>query len=256
MNVVQSQPSHAERARTVIAHASTVVVEIGSNASEVVDSVGVDADGSLVLLAGVGGPLAERVAEHAAPCVIQAALVSPLAGPDRLLDRVTVSGLVWLEADVDRGLDLLLDARPAESVLRRDRATLLRVMVTRLQLDGEPVDLAAYARAKPDPLATGSDEFVEHLMRGHVAELLELAHLFPPEVVNGMLGLAPVRVDRFGLTFRVRSETGWRRTRLDFPTPIRNHGELPRAMQALQRQAAEVTTCPFNGQPRSTAPPA
>ena len=157
---------------------------------------------------------------------------------------------------MDRGLDLLLDARPAESVLRRDTATLLRVLVTRLHLDGQPVDLAAYARAKPDPLAAGSDDFVEHLMRGHVAELVELAHLFPPEVINGMLGLAPVRVDRFGLTFRVRSDAGWSRTRLDFPTPLRNPGELPRAMQTLQRQAADISTCPFSGQPRSAAPPA
>ena len=94
MNLARSQPTQAERARTVIAYASPVVVEIGTHASEVVDAVGVDTDGSLVLLVGVGGPLAERAAEHAAPCVIHAALVSPLAGPDRLLDRVTVSGHV------------------------------------------------------------------------------------------------------------------------------------------------------------------
>lgn len=255
MNVVQSRPSAAERARTVVTHASPVVVEIGSQASEIVDGCGVDIDGSLVLLVGTAGPLAQRVAEHAAPCVIHAALVSNLSGPDRLLDGVTASGHVWLEADVPRGLDIVLKGRPAESVLRRDAATLLRVMVTRLQLDGRPVDLAAYARAEPDPLAAGSDEFVEHLIRGHAAELLELAHLFEPEIVQGMLGFAPVRLDRFGLTFRVRSDSGLRRARIDFPAPLTGPSDLPEAMQVLQRRAAQITTCPFSGQPRSAAPP-
>jgi len=87
------RPTTAERARTVLSHASTMVVqiaraEIGTAftdvvavevcAAEEIDVAGVDTDGSMVLLVGVDGALARRIGEHAAPCVVHAALVSPV----------------------------------------------------------------------------------------------------------------------------------------------------------------------------------
>lgn len=255
MNEAQIRPSTAERARTVLSHALTADVEIGPHVSEVVDVIGVDTDGSLVMLVGVNGPLAERVAEHAAPCAIHAALVSPVAGPDRLLDQVTVSGHVWLEADAGPALEILLANHPTQAVLRPDASVVLRVMVVRLLVGDEPVDPAAFGRAQADPLAAGSDEFVQHLVRGHAAEVLQLAHLLEPDVVQGMRAVAPVRLDRFGLTFRIDSDAGSTRHRVDFAAALRGPDELPAAMQALQWRAAQVPTCPFSGQSRSRTNP-
>lgn len=163
-------PSRAERVRTTLARAATVAVEIGSDPLETVDVLAVDRGGSLVLLVEAQGTLANRAAAGAPPCAVHAALVSGVPGPDRVLDRVTVHGQVELAADVGAALDLVVTAHhnsPAEVVLRPDGATLLRVTVRQLFLGGEPVDPAAYALATCDPLASGSDEFVEHLLREH-----------------------------------------------------------------------------------------
>lgn len=128
--------------------------------------------------------------------------------------------------------------------------------VAQLRLDGERVDLDSYARARPDPLAGESDEFVNHLVRGHAAEVLQLAHLFDPVVIGGIRAFAPIRVDRFGLTFRIDSANSSTKTRLNFAEPLHDADELPMAMTALQHRAAQVTTCPFSGQPRPAGKPA
>jgi hypothetical protein len=250
-----SRPPAAERTRTVLTHACSVVVDGGGDVVEAVDLMGVDHDGSLVMLIGLNSPLATRVAEHAAPCRVHAALVSPVPGPDRILDQVTVFGHAWLAADVGAALEVVIGDRPAEVSLRREASVLLRVKIAQLRLDGERVDLGAYSRAQSDPLAAGSDEFVEHLVRGHGPEVLQLAHLFPSEVLDGVQALAPVRVDRFGLTFRIDRADGSATARLNFATTLRNPDELPKAMTALQLRAAAVAQCPFTDRPRSTAPP-
>lgn len=254
-----SQPSVAERARTVLCHASPVVVEIGPDPGtgtgvvDVVDVHTVDVGGSLVLLVCAGGPLAERVSQDAAPCTVHAALVGPVPGPDRLLDRVTAHGRVGLAADVGAAVEAIVAAhpdRPVESVLRPDASALLRVTVEHLLLDAVPVDPGAYACAPPDPLAPGSDEFVEHLLRSHSEQVVRLAHLLRPGIAVGAHAVAPVRVDRFGFTYRVDTATGSLHTRLDFPAALRGPDELPAAMRELQSRAAQVTTCPFSGEPR------
>ena len=251
-------PTRAGRARTALAHAATVAVEIGTDPVETVDVLAVDRDGSLVLLVESQGVLASRTTAGAVPCAVHAALVSGVPGPDRVLDRVTVHGQVELAADIGAALDLVMTAHrnePAELVLRPDGAALLQVTVRQLLLDGEPVDPAAYARATCDPLAAGSDEFVEHLLREHPTVAVQLAHLLEPEVLWKAQALAPVRVDQFGLTFRVDFGAGSVLARLDFAAALRDPAELPAAMRALQSRAAEVGICPFSGEPPSGAPP-
>lgn len=68
--------------------------------------------------------------------------------------------------------------------------------------------------------------------------------------------LAPVRVHRFGFTDRVDTATGSRQTRLVIPAAPRVPDGLPAAMRGLQSRAAQVTGCPFSGEPRRPAPPA
>lgn len=254
---VPSQPGAAERARTVLTHAPTSILEVGADLSLVLDILAVDADGSLVTVVEADGRLADRVVGHAVVGTLRSALVSPVPGPDRRLDAVTAHGTVEVADDVRTALDVLLAAhadRPAELVLRPDASVLLRIRIAQLRLDGEPVDPDAYAGAVADPLAEGSDEFVEHLLRTHPEEVVRLAHLLDPDVVHGAQAVAPERVDRFGLTIRVDTPAGSRRTRLDFPAALRGPAGLPAAMRALRNRAAQVTACPFTGEPRPTGP--
>ena len=176
---------------------------------------------------------------------MHAALVSPAPGPDRILDRVAVFGQISLAMDLEPALQVIANDRRTRVIRHSDAAVLLRVTVGHLLLQGKAVDLHEYLGAEPDPLAAGSDHFVEHLVRGHASEVLQLAHLFTPAEVRGMRALAPIRVDRFGLTFRIDSDDGSTQARLDFPAALRGAGELAGAMQELQRRAARVTSCPF-----------
>ena len=248
---VQPGPDPAERARTVLSHAVTSVIEVGADLSVVLDALAVDTDGSLVLMENEDGPLAQRVAGQTMPAMVRSALVSGVPGPDRLLDSVTLHGTIEVADDVRAALEVLLAAywdRPVETVLPSDASMLLRVTVAQLRLDGEPVDPDAYARAAPDPLAAGSDGVVEHLLSAHPEQVVQLAHLLDPALLQTAHAVAPIRVDRFGVTFRVDCPAGSRRARVDFPAPLRGPAELPTAMRSLHRRAAQVTDCPFSGE--------
>jgi hypothetical protein len=70
-SAVQSGPDVAERARTVLTHAPTSVIEIGPDLTLVLNAVGVDHDGSLVLIVEAEGALADRVAGHSVAAPIR-----------------------------------------------------------------------------------------------------------------------------------------------------------------------------------------
>ena len=200
----------------------------------------VAAESPVMLLIDVDEDLPDHVAERGVPCTVQAALVSPVPGPDRILDRVLVTGHAWPTAE--------------SAASRSGTGVTLRVSVATMMLNDEPVDLDEYFWAEPDPLAACSDDFVEHLVRGHAAELLQLAHLFDPVVLRGVRAFAPVRVDRLGLTFRIDGNTGSRTERLNFRDALSGPDELQSAMGELRSRAQQVPTCPFSGQARTVDP--
>jgi hypothetical protein len=127
-------------------------------------------------------------------------------------------------------ISLAYPDRLAEVVLRPDASTLLRVGVGQVRLGDVPVEPGAYRRAECDPLAAGSDGFVTHLVQDHPSSVVLLAHLLDPAAVHSARLIAPIGVDRFGLTFRLIGDAGATRIRLDFP--------------------AKVTSCPFTCEPR------
>jgi hypothetical protein len=249
---VQSGPDVAERAGTVLSHAPTSVIEIGPDLTVALDALGVDRDGSLVLIVEAGGALADRVAGQSVAGTLHSALVSPVPGPDRVFDAVTAHGTVEFAEDIRAALEVLLTPfpeRPAETVLRPDASVLLRMRVAQLRLGGVPVDAEAYALASADPLAADSDQVVTHLLCAHPEQVVLLAHLLDADLLRDAHAVAPVRVDRFGVTIRVDHPTGSRRARLDFPAALRGPAELPAAMRELQCRAAQVTACPFDTRP-------
>jgi hypothetical protein len=83
-----------------------------------------------------------------------------------------------------------------------------------------------------------------------------LAHLLDAELVRTVALLAPIRLDRHGLTFRLVHDAGTTDERLDFPQALTGPAELPAAMAALQERAAQTTACPFSGEPGPPCRPA
>jgi hypothetical protein len=231
----------AERARTTLASAPVLSVAVDGRGSEDVGVHAVDADGSLVLLVPADGMLGTRTACGAAVATVHAARLLPLVVPDRAIEATTAYGRVGLAADVEAALDVLINADPrrsAQVVLREDASALLRLDVVAVRLDGDPVDPEAYSAAEPDQIALASDTTIGHLLRCHAEEMVELAHLLDPELLEAAWAVAPVLVDRWGVTFQVGCPTRTVRVRSDFPEPLRGPQELSAAMQALQRRAA------------------
>jgi hypothetical protein len=160
--------------------------------------------------------------------------VSAVPGPDQLLDSVTLHGTIEVADDVRAALEVLLAAyrdRPVETVHRPDASLLLASRLPSCASMANRSIPDAYARATPDPLAAESDGVVEHLLTAHPEQVVRLAHLLDPAVIQGAHAVAPIRVDRFGVTFRVDGPADSGRARLNFP--------------------AQVTECPFSGDQRT-----
>jgi hypothetical protein len=102
---VDSGPNTAERARTVLAHAPTLTVEV-QDGTEVVGVRAVDTDGSLLLMVSAEGLLGRCVPAADMPATVHAARLIPLLGPDRVLDAVSVYGSIRLVDADDLGASL------------------------------------------------------------------------------------------------------------------------------------------------------
>lgn len=239
-------PSAAERARSILAWAPTVLLEVASH-RETVDLRVVRPDGALVLFVPESAQLG-AVVGPAADCVLHGARLAPLAVPDRLLDPVRVRGRLELVDAAELGAELALlgavcPERLGAVLLEPDATALWRVTAEEVWLGDVAVDPGAYRAAVDDPLVPGSDEVVRHLMREHVDELGQLAHLIDPELLQGVRLIAPIAVDRRGLVFRLDGDRGALVTRLNFPAALRGPAELSTALRRLQRRAAQVMSC-------------
>jgi hypothetical protein len=229
-------PSAGERARTVLACAPTLEVEVADGA-ETVAVHGVQPDGALALLVPERGTLA-RWADGLRPwCTVRAAQVTSVPSPDRVVDRVTVRGHLCVHPDVPAGMDTLMAAASGEAsdVLPVDAAVLLRVNVRGVLLGHDPVSVSEFATAACDPLATVGDVVVAHLAVDHAADVRALAALLGDPFVDRARSVTPIGIDRFGITLLARSAVAARRVRLDFPAPVRGAHEVRSAMQELYR---------------------
>lgn len=242
----------ADRARTVLDVSPVLAVEVDGIGAWDVAHHAAGPDGARLLLIAddsVLGPSVNRCAT-APSCTVRAARLSPLPGPDRTLSSVTAQGRLTLldAAECDSALTALSMARPeltATIVLLHDDLTLLRIAVESLTCDGTEVPMSAFRATQPDPLAPFSDYYVQHLLEAHVSEFVQLCRLLDPELAAGARTIAPVALDRHGLTVQVRTADATTLTRLDFPAAVHRTGDLPGAMAQLLRRAGETPACPF-----------
>jgi hypothetical protein len=86
------------------------------------------------------------------------------------------------------------------------------------------------------------DRLVAHLAAEYVAEVRDLAKLLDDASTRTVWSVAPIGIDRFGITLQVMSADGFCRARLDFPAAVRSADELWVAIHALHLRATRLAS--------------
>ncbi|MFF1465196.1 DUF2470 domain-containing protein [Streptomyces sp. NPDC058330] len=231
-------PSAAERTRTLVQSTCSSVLlvpglEVVHPVQLMPDSRAVGPEGDLFLGFPADSPLV-RAATHAQGDELAAVLeitdVAPVSVPHRIRGRARIGG--WLTTVP--GL-----AGPGRMMLRLEFG---EASVDDLW-GAESVEPEDFRDAVADPLVTHEAELLQHLHAAHSEQMATLSTLLGERSADGRTeGLpcaVPVALDRFGLRVRfVEGGTACFDARFEFPDPVRDIGELRRAMRTLFEAAA------------------
>lgn len=216
--LARPEPTSAERARTVLVAAPILEVR-AFGSTWTVPTHGVDPSGRPLLLVPDRLVSAQRpaIAAPAARAVVDAAQLHVVRTPDRVRTRLQVRGTIGAVPEHERDR-LLADQGDVIRVLDiLDGHTVLRVEPAQVLVDGLPVPLAAYRTAEPDPLVAVETAQLEDLLFRRPGDLAWLCTLLGPEPVAAATTIAPLGLDRYGLTVRITGPAGSIDHRLAFP---------------------------------------
>ncbi|MEU1406531.1 DUF2470 domain-containing protein [Streptomyces sp. NPDC005728] len=220
-------PGAAERARSVLAAAWSCGVTADGAREEYVGAHSVTEDGGVLLSVPEDSALvaAALCAPRGEPsAVLEFADAAPVPVLQRIRARLWLAG--WF-APADDGALLF---RPTRVVLRQPSGAVL-------------VDLDEFAAARPDPLATAEARLLTHLADAHPDAVERLTRLVRPESLHAATRVAPLAVDRHGLTLRIERTRAHGDVRLPFHTPADDVTQLTERMHALLAQAS-AAGCP------------
>ncbi|MEV2245948.1 DUF2470 domain-containing protein [Streptomyces sp. NPDC049970] len=231
-------PSAAERTRTLVqSTCSAVLLVPGLNVIHpdqlMPDSRSIGPEGDLFLGFPADSPVvraATRAQGDELTAVLEITDVAPVSVPHRIRGRARIAG--WLTAVP--GL-----AGPGGVMLRLETG---EASVDDLW-GAEEVEPEAFRDAVADPLVTHETELLQHLHAAHGEQMGSLSALLGgrKERADGrsLPEAVPVALDRFGLRVRFVEESGaCFDARFEFPDPVRDVGELRRAMYTLFEAAA------------------
>ncbi|MEV0024945.1 DUF2470 domain-containing protein [Streptomyces atroolivaceus] len=231
-------PSAAERTRTLVQSTCSAVLLVPGlsvvHPDQVMpDSRSIGPEGDLFLGFPVDSPVvraATRAQGDELTAVLEITDVAPVSVPHRIRGRARIAG--WLTAVP--GL-----ARPGRMMLRLETG---EASVDDLW-GFEEVDPDAFRDAVADPLVSHEAELLQHLHAAHSDRMATLSALLGDRAECGCeehgLGAVPVALDRFGLRVRfVEGGGACFDARFEFPEPVRDIGELRRAMHTLFEAAA------------------
>ncbi|MDI3292075.1 DUF2470 domain-containing protein [Polyangium sp. 15x6] len=242
-------PSHAERARTLARAA-----RFGSLATMARDPEGFPYASLVALATDAHGRalfLLSRLAEHtqnllARPEASVLLLESPIVG-DKLLEkgRVTLIGACTAVPPEE-----VAECRASFLAAHPDAATYAdfadfshyRIEPRSLRYVGgfgrmSWVDVAAYARAEPDPLADFAPRILGHMNDDHASSILAYARKLAG--IADATSAQMTAVDRYGIEMAVETPSGERRARLAFDTEIRTREEVRKALIEMAGRAGE-----------------
>ncbi len=201
--------TYADRARSVVATATGLEVGVLSM-TVLVERHLADTDGSLLMCApvlGSGEPRSPLADAGRLPGPVLTACLTGVAGvpqPDRVRGRVRLTGALVVEGSrLPAGVAAHLGAGPGRPVLRlRPHRIAIDWRVGARRAGWQRVEHAAYATARPDPLAGWEAGWTAHLDRDHPGLAAALARSMRPDLGPGAV-VRPVLVDRGGITLRV-----------------------------------------------------
>ncbi|MDX3311662.1 DUF2470 domain-containing protein [Streptomyces sp. NPDC054884] len=219
-------PAAAERARSVLAASWSCAVTADGGREEFVGAHTVDDDGRVTLRVPKDSAL--RTAAICAPrgepaAVLEFADVAPVPVRGRIRARLWLAG--WF-APEDDGL-----AFHATRVVLKESTGAVAV------------DLAEFAAAAPDPLATAEAHLLTHLADAHPDAVERLTRLVRSDSLHGAVRVQPLAVDRHGLTLRIERARAHGDVRLPFHAPADDVSQLTERMHVLLTQAA-AASCP------------
>ncbi|BEP13316.1 DUF2470 domain-containing protein [Acidothermaceae bacterium B102] len=214
------QPTAAEQARTVLAHARVALLttypRLGRSLTTAV-AIG-DEGGDLVL---------QLTHDSAAAADLTLRPVASLRIAPPGHPTVVVTG-------------------SAHPLRQRDprQLTTFRLQIKAVRLGegpGVPVPVSQFLAALPDPLADEAPFVLAHLRAQHGAELA--ACLRSQGHPDAQWAFAS-SLDRFGLEVDVLDDGGVTRVRLDFPTPVERLQDLDPGLAVLLRPQGACPDCP------------
>ncbi|MFI1466442.1 DUF2470 domain-containing protein [Streptomyces wuyuanensis] len=212
------QASAAERVRTVLAAAESFTAVTDAHTCDLVGggrhSVG--DDGRLLLRLPSDCRLAGEVAlapRGTLPVVLKFTDVAPVAVRDRVRTRVTIAG--WL-------------AQTAPEC-EESGTTSFRMVTAHVALEtpvGQvTVGLDELALARPDVLAHHEAAMLTHLVDDHADVVALLTRLVDPWLLQGVVRVWPLAMDRRGVTLRLEHAHSHQDVSLPFPAPVRDAGQ-------------------------------
>ena len=231
-------PSAAERTRTLVQSTCSAVLVvpgldvIGHGPPEpLTRSMGPDGDLFLGFPAGSHVVrAASRARDDELTAVLELIDVAPVSVPHRIRGRAGITGRLTCVPGL---------AGPGRMTLRLET---VEAYVDDLW-GSEEVEPDDFAGTAADPLVAHEAELLQHLHAAHSGRMRTLGALLrgratrPHEAHRPVA--VPVALDRFGLRVRFIEDGGaCFDARFEFPEPVRDIGELRRAMRALFEAAA------------------
>ncbi|MGA5699479.1 DUF2470 domain-containing protein [Peterkaempfera bronchialis] len=255
-------PCPAERARTLVEHASSAAVEIPG-----LDLLAhpcppfplvrtVLPDGDVLLLTPADSPAARHAAhdrDGGLRALLEAVDVAPVAVRHRIRGRAWAGGLLRpVPADRLAGHARLLARRhPSVGTLGLEEAAasysgrvawrLLLLEVERVLVDDLWGTAQAggedFAAATPDPLAEYEADLLQHLAASHPDQLRLLGALVADRLPGSHPEVVPIALDRYGLRVRFLDEERFIDVRFDFDRAVEAPEQLRTAMHRILHRA-------------------
>ncbi|MBA2947601.1 DUF2470 domain-containing protein [Streptomyces himalayensis] len=235
-------PTAAERIRSVLARAGSLTLTTDGHRYDLVGLHTVDSKGQVTLRLPADSPLAARTVS--APRGALAALleftdISPTPVRARVRAKVTLSGWLALadgtENDADDSAGLRLDLARATLETGEDMVA---------------VGLDELVLAEADPLAIEEAAMLTHLADAHQDMVAKLSRLAGPRLLQGVVRVQPVALDRYAITLRCEYARGHCDLRLLFPQPVHDAAQ---AGAGIQNLLAAGRNCPHR-HPTSSRP--
>ncbi|GAA4681592.1 DUF2470 domain-containing protein [Gordonia humi] len=196
-------------------------------------------EGDAFLLVADGGPAGESAESEDEPSAVLEVLdYAPLPLRERVRSLIWLTGTLHeVPDDLQRELAVeIAGDHPDERLLDVGHGYSLIRMAVQTAVIASPVGAGAVsvddlASAEPDMFWEYENDWLAHLESDHADLIHQLSQRIPAGLRNGRV--RPLRIDRFGISFRVETESSDEDVRLPFSRPVSRLSELSSALHAL-----------------------